>query len=296
MLVWSDPDGVNWQRFDDSGAAFDPAPHRFVIRERPVETPALSVAASKDAFLIAWDEVYDADTSSVRAFIAPAHGEGDAAPMIVTARGRTPVVASDGFSFLVAFSRVEVNSSFRSNAVFDVIVGDDQRVYGENTLMNPGGYVSVGSIEALWTGNRYLIAWNDYTFNITRSLSARFVATNGAPLGAAAFTIVSGGRLTTYPALFSIASSGNDFLVVHAVIESTQIVTGVSECAVIADDGSIRSVVTIPRGFDYALFDDHEYVVATAPGVALTWPFVAIADRGSIHVASTVRRRAAAAR
>ena len=58
----------------------------------------------------------------------------------------------------------------------------------------------------------------------------------------------------------------------------------------------VSSIVRIPRGFDYAVFDGHEYVVATAPAVALTWPFIAIADRGSIHVVSTIRRRAAAAR
>jgi hypothetical protein len=39
-------------------------------------------------------------------------------------------------------------------------------------------------------------------------------------------------------------------------------------------------------------FDDSEYVVATAPVGALPSHFVAIADRGSVHIVSTIRRRA----
>jgi hypothetical protein len=142
-----------------------------------------------------------------------------------------------------------------------------------------------------WTGMRYLIGYQ-YSELFLSSTRVRFLAPNGAPLGSSSAVSSrsrAGGTSTT---LASVASSGE---------ESVVMTNGNGDFAranryVVQNDGVVIPGEEVPNSWWYAAFDGREYFIATAPAVALEWPIVAIADRGSVHVVAIGRRRSLSTR
>ena len=286
MLVWPEGDGFRYRRFLSDGS---PLNHETFVRTNG--RPVLSVAANRELFFIAWSDTDE----YVRAFRVDRSGlrlDGTA----ITISGPNcviPRVASDGYAFLVTWARFTSSTRFIFMTVLDVaaaVISSDGSVEREWVLARMGG--DFFSLAVTWTGSRYAVAYAGGNLNQSVGHVA-LLAPNGVPLSTTSVTTRS--RLGGDSAFISSVAGNGEELVVFTPGNGWGQGAFVGRNRFVVREGRVVPGAPLPEPFSYGVFDGSVYVVAPAPVVSLGWPFVAVADRGAIHIVSTIRRRTIAA-
>lgn len=215
----------------------------------------------------------------------------DPVPFTIADEGDSPVAASDGSAFLLAWHR-RTPSPLSWPPYLDLIDGEilaqDVRVVVPFSI---GGGVSV---KTTWTGTHYAIAWQ-VLFIRGSAHAVRFVTPSGFLSGGIQFRSPSD---FYYAPVSSVAGSGTEQVVVtegNGVPDEYSLIYGTNRF-VVGNDGSVSPGKPLPSPYWFIAYDGREYVVGPAPVTSLGPPFVAIADRNAVHIVeagvSTSRRRA----
>ena len=245
-------------------------------------------------FLIVWtDGVGQAPTNNARLFAIRVALDGnqlDGRPLDL-GTGKTPSVASDGYAFMVACARTLENPVWPYTAVFARIVTNQGDLEREQSVTPPGFYGF--EPKATWSGNTYVVVARSQPPSHGSLIYTRRVATNGVPLEPV--VNVTGDLHTS--AVNSVAATTTESVILTKGNNNLQEFDAFGINRFVVDEtGAVSHGKALPSSFWFAVFDGREYALTTAPATALTWPFIAVADRGFIHIVSTVRRHTAAAR
>jgi hypothetical protein len=292
LLVWSDHSAVYWERFDDTGAAIDSRPHAIQISIGPSDSYTdVAATASHNAFLIAWR-----DNEGVHATTLDANGAEASQPILITPRGKQPAVASDGNAFLIVWIVTTTENIFSLTVYGQLLHGDGTA--GPSFFTDQAGN-GVEAVIAQWTGDHYSVAFCHSFYSFWSDAELLFVSREGQPLNQMKIA-ANTSHLIYPPLIYGLAWDGvrEVFLIqemksVGGAIFTNKPPTGIAYS--IEPDGSLTQQALLRSG-RAIVFDGHDFVIAQAPAVALNDSTVAIADRGFIHIAGTVRRRAAPTR
>lgn len=267
MVVWreqvaSDIWAIAWRRFDISGRPLDAAAS--ILPRRGGVAGAPAVAASRDRFLIVWDEVSQAGAVVSGARVTAGGQLLDDTPIAVSNNGSEPAVASNGDAFLVVYTR-RANPPLTSagDDIYSVRVTADGSVSANNTLLSDQTAVADSKPRVTWNGVNYFVVWTAGFNARARFIAAPGVLINGLPMS---FPL---GRLSGGPS--AVASSNSNQLFVTEVASSPSYIVN--------NDGTYALG---PNAQPYVVFNGREYVSAPVPLAAIGTNEVVVAYTLSI--------------
>ena len=245
-----------WRRFESDGTPIDPAP-----RMLAGDAVQVHVAATGDTFLVVWSGGTTA--SGVRALRIDVHGDVlDREPLLVSAAGASPAVATNGRDFLVAWAEernIHAASVMASGMVANGATISSTATYNQGTPV------------IAWNGSSYLVAWNvsDAATN-DWGVSARAVGTSGAPSGEVS-VIAPVQRFGSI--VYAAAASGKDALL------GTR--GGASHAGFLVAN-SVTSPVTVTIAGAYVVWDGSQYIAGESPMASSpTGQVVAVMTKGN---------------